>query len=251
MKEELSLVEQTQQDILTYIAQHGQSRQLPKEQEFVQILGVSRVVVREALSRLRAMGFIETKRKKGTVVVVPEVFGTMKATVASGLLDKDTLRDLYQLRIMLEIGMADFLFRNKTPEQMEMMESIIQEEYELDAQMTVAGDDEARYAIAEKLTDVDIRFHSLLFEMTGNKSLIDFQYILRHLFTLYFPKIKRDPKEINIVSHIGLFNLLRTGTPDAFRMAMRLHLTTQITEMERNLERVCQKHGSSPQESSV
>lgn len=241
MKDELSLVEQTQQDILKYISQNTDCKQLPKEQEFVQILGVSRVVVREALSRLRAMGFIETKRKKGTIVVVPEVFGTVKAIVASGLLDKDTLRDLYQLRIMLEIGMADFLFQNKTPEQMARLEEIIHEEYALDAQMTTSTDDSERYAIAKKLTDVDIRFHSLLFEMTGNKSLIDFQYILRHLFTLYFPKIKRDPKEVNIVSHIGLFNLLRTGTPDAFRMAMRLHLTTQISNMEKILEQTSKK----------
>lgn len=238
MKDDISLVEQTQQDILKYISQNSTNKQLPKEQEFVQILGVSRVVVREALSRLRAMGIIETKRKKGTIVVVPDVFSTIKPIISSGLLDKDTLRDLYQLRIMLEIGMADFLFQNKTEPQMEELEQIIQEEYDLDGQMAITNDETVRYEIAKKLTDVDIRFHSLLFKMTGNKSLIDFQYILRHLFTLYFPRIKRGPKEMNVVSHIGLFNLLRTGTPDAFRTAMRLHLTTQIASMEKNLEQV-------------
>ena len=102
MKEDVSLVEQTQRDILKYISRNGNSARLPKEQEFVELLGVSRVVVREALSRLRAVGIIETKRKKGTVVVVPEVFGVLKSIVSSGLLDKDTLRDLYQLRLMLE-----------------------------------------------------------------------------------------------------------------------------------------------------
>ena len=62
-KEDLSLVEQTQRDILKYISQHSENPHLPKEQEFVEILSVSRVVVREALSRLRALGIIETKRK--------------------------------------------------------------------------------------------------------------------------------------------------------------------------------------------
>ena len=144
MKEDLSLVEQAQQDILNYISNNSNCKKLPKEQELVEELCVSRVVVREALSRLRAMGFIETKRKKGTVVVVPEVFGTMKAIVSSGLLDKDTLRDLYQLRIMLEIGMADYLYQNKTNEQMEKMESIIRDEYELDTRMASATDDGER-----------------------------------------------------------------------------------------------------------
>ena len=131
MKEDVTLVEQTQRDILKYISQNGNSSRLPKEQEFVELLGVSRVVVREALSRLRAVGIIETKRKKGTVVVVPEVFGVLKSIVASGLLDKDTLRDLYQLRLMLEIGMADFIYMNRTDAQMEELDRIVAEEVSL------------------------------------------------------------------------------------------------------------------------
>lgn len=231
MKVEPSLVEQTQQDILKYISANKNGR-LPKEQELVEKLGVSRVVVREALSRLRAVGIIETKRKKGSVVVVPEVFGTLKSIVESGLLDKDSLQNLYELRLMLEIGMADFLFANKTDKQMEDLDAIVAEEIKLNEEMTVAENDEQRYEIARKLTAVDIRFHSKLFEMTGNKSLMDFQYILRHLFTLYYPKIRNDYHTLTIVSHVSLFNILRTGTADAFRMGMRLHLKTQFDNME-------------------
>ena len=237
MKEDVTLVEQTQRDILKYISQNGNSSRLPKEQEFVELLGVSRVVVREALSRLRAVGIIETKRKKGTVVVVPEVFGVLKSIVASGLLDKDTLRDLYQLRLMLEIGMADFIYMNRTVAQMEELDRIVAEEVSLSNEMATADDMDQRYAIAKKLTDVDVRFHSKLFEMTGNKSLIDFQYILRHLFTLYYPKIRTDYHSRTLVSHVSLYNILRTSTPDAFRMGMRLHLKTQFDNMESILEK--------------
>lgn len=237
MKEDVTLVEQTQRDILKYISQNGNSSRLPKEQEFVELLGVSRVVVREALSCLRAVGIIETKRKKGTVVVVPEVFGVLKSIVASGLLDKDTLRDLYQLRLMLEIGMADFIYMNRTDAQMEELDRIVAEEVSLSNEMATADDMDQRYAIAKKLTDVDVRFHSKLFEMTGNKSLIDFQYILRHLFTLYYPKIRTDYHSRTLVSHVSLYNILRTSTPDAFRMGMRLHLKTQFDNMESILEK--------------
>lgn len=237
MKEDVTLVEQTQRDILKYISQNGNSSRLPKEQEFVELLGVSRVVVREALSRLRAVGIIETKRKKGTVVVVPEVFGVLKSIVASGLLDKDTLRDLYQLRLMLEIGMADFIYMNRTDAQMEELDRIVAEEVSLSNEMATADDMDQRYAIAKKFTDVDVRFHSKLFEMTGNKSLIDFQYILRHLFTLYYPKIRTDYHSRTLVSHVSLYNILRTSTPDAFRMGMRLHLKTQFDNMESILEK--------------
>ncbi len=232
MTADVSLVEQTQRDILKYISQNSKDSKLPKEQDFVDLLGVSRVVVREALSRLRAVGIIETKRKKGTVVVVPEVFGVLRVIVESGLLDYNTLRDLYQLRLMLEIGMADFIYLNKTPQQMWELDEIVSEEVKLDNQMSQAANDEDRYAIARNLTEIDIKFHTKLFEMTGNKSLSDFQYILRHLFALYYPKIRKDYHSRTLVSHVSLFNILRTGTADAFRMGMRLHLKTQFDNME-------------------
>jgi len=240
MKDEFSLVGQAQSDILKYISQN-ESKTLPKEDEFAEILGVSRVVVREALSRLRALGFIETKRKKGSTVVKPEVFGVLNTIVSSGLLERDTLRDLFQLRLMLEIGMADFVVANKTDKLMEKLEGLVAEEVLLNQKMSEAGDESERYSIAEQLTEIDIRFHATLFEISGNKSLMDFQYILRHLFTLYFPKIERDFHEQNVISHVDLYNLLRSGNADAFRMAMRLHLSTQFANMESILDKTYNK----------
>lgn len=245
MKVDVSLVEQTQRDILEYISGNPSNSQLPKEQDFADRLGVSRGVVREALSRLRVLGVIETKRKKGTVVVTPDVFGVLKLICSSGLLDKDALRDLYQLRLMLEIGMADFVFQNKNKDLMLKLEQIIASEVECEEMLNRTEDDEEAFRIAEELRDVDIRFHSALFEMTGNKSLMDFQYLLRHLFSLYAPRVKKDFHSRTIVSHVGLFNLLCSGTADAFRMGMRLHLKTQFETMEDILDRTADKSAES------
>ncbi len=118
MKDNLTLVEQTQKNIVKYISSHPEIKQLPKEQEFVELFGVSRVVLREALSRLRALGIIETKKKKGTEVVHPQVFGVINTIINSGALDKNTLKDLYGLRLMLEVGAADFIFQGKTEQNM-------------------------------------------------------------------------------------------------------------------------------------
>lgn len=239
-KDNSSLVEQTQRDILKYISEN-KGNHLPKENDFVESLGVSRGVVREALSRLRALGIIETKRKKGMQVVAPEVFGVMKTIVSSGALDKESLRDLYQLRLMLEIGMADFVYLNKTDAGMKKLDSIVAEEVACEQAMIYAQTDEEKYEVAKKLTDIDFRFHSTLFELTGNKSLMDFQHILRHLFTLYIPKVRDDYHKRNVVSHVGLFNLLQTSSADSFRVAMRLHLKTQFDNMEMILENTSNK----------
>lgn len=232
-----TLVEQTQKKILHYISSNPDTKHLPKENEFAEILGVSRGVLRESLSQLRALGIIETKRKKGTVVVSPNVFGVLKPLMGTGLLDKKSLKDLYQLRLMLEIGAADFIFMGKNEKFIEELDAIVGQEADLDQQMSLAKDEATKIEIAEKLKEVDIQFHAKLFEITGNQDLMDFQFIIRHLFTLYSPRMKKDYHDRNIVSHIGLFNLLRNGTPDAFRMAMRLHLSTQFENMEANIEK--------------
>lgn len=107
----------------------------------------------------------------------------------------------------------------------------------MENKLTAAQTEDEKYEIAKQLTEIDVRSHSALFEMTGNKSLMDFQSILRHLFTLYVPKLHKDYHDITLVSHISLYNILRTGTPDAFRTAMRLHLKTQFDNMEQNLDK--------------
>ena len=62
----LSLVDKVEIRITDYIKKNkfevGDS--IPKEIEFAEALGVSRTVIREAFSRLRTIGIIESKKQK-------------------------------------------------------------------------------------------------------------------------------------------------------------------------------------------
>lgn len=48
---------------------------IPKEMELAEVLGVSRTVIREALTRLRKMGLIESRKKRGSIITSPDIFG--------------------------------------------------------------------------------------------------------------------------------------------------------------------------------
>lgn len=220
MEKDATLTERTEQEILKYVTDQGYELgdTLPKEKEFAEILGVSRVVIREALSRLRILGFVETKRKRGTVLTSPNIFYGVKTIVNSGKLDMDSLKDLYEVRIMLEIGMADFIFLRKTPEFIATLDKIVAEE-----EATEVSD-------LEKLAKLDIQFHSTLYKMSGNKTLRAFQNLLNTLFTTY--SRSKNWKRRQIISHAALLEILRNGTTDAFRTAMRLHLNTRFEDME-------------------
>src|SRR6476619_1027784 len=82
-KVEASLVELLQQRKL------GIGDTIPKELELAQSLGVSRTVIREALTRLRIMGLIESKKKKGSVITSPDLFGMMSKSMNPHILDQE------------------------------------------------------------------------------------------------------------------------------------------------------------------
>lgn len=228
IKKEVTLVETTQQQILDYVTKNGYqiNTPLPKESELAEILGVSRVVVREALSRLRALGFLETKKKKGTIMVSPEPFDIFKMIIRSGALSEETVSDLYELRLMLEIGLADFIFERKTDEGMDKLIQIIEEEE--------ACED------AQRLAELDIEFHKVLYQMTNSRSLSSFQSLIGKIFTLYPRKGKRE-RLPEIITHRSLYHILKTGNPDSFRSAMRLHLTYQFENKEKYLNEYYRK----------
>ena len=170
-----TLVEQTQKKILSYISNNPDIK-----------LGVSRGVLRESLSELRALGIIETKRKKGTSVVSPNVFGVFKPLIGTGLLDKKALTDLYQLRLMLEIGAADFIFMGKNDKFMAELDEIVGQEAELDQQMNLAKDDASKFKAnldeyLSKLDALDKQYEEMVKSARLDTMVVADRYPFRYL----------------------------------------------------------------------
>jgi DNA-binding FadR family transcriptional regulator len=222
---DVSLVEKTQQRIIEYISNNkfDYNTVLPKEDEMAKILGVSRVVIREAYSGLRTLGFLVTKKKKGTIFVQPKVFSVLKMIIMSGILDQDTMRDLYEFRLMLEVGMADYVVANLTPKYLAQLEDIVNREDNTDN--------------PEELVELDIEFHSVLYQISGNKNLLYLQTMLRELFRLYTRNFKNG-KRYDILSHHALYDILIKRDAGMFRSAMRIHLENQYANQESNLSHI-------------
>lgn len=220
-----TLVEQTQERILEYISSHGYEYNtvLPKENELAEILGVSRVVVREAYSGLRALGFLETKRKKGTVFVAPKIFNILRLILMSGFVDSRSLQDVYELRLMLEIGMADLVVKNVTDSDIARLREITGKE-------DLATD-------PEELRHLDIEFHTILYDISQNESLKYFQRLLSKLFKLYTPR-PSNWKAHSMMTHDTLIEILAKRDVELFRTAMRIHLENQFRNKEKNLHQM-------------
>ncbi|MEJ7826772.1 MAG: GntR family transcriptional regulator, partial [Segetibacter sp.] len=135
---------------------------IPKEIELAEMLGVSRTVVREALLRLRVMGLIDSKKKKGAVITSPDLFGVLSKSMNPHILDQDTLKEIFEIRLVLEIGMADFLFQRIQKEDIKELKQIVSKE---------------PLVTEHHLFNIEheIAFHGKLYEITRNETLKKFQ----------------------------------------------------------------------------
>lgn len=192
---------------------------IPKELEFAASLGVSRTVVREALLRLRTLGLVESRKHRGMILKQPDIINNFARIMDPTLLGEDTLKQLFELRLILEMGMADFLFENRDKKDMDELEEIVQAE-----EATDTG--KIRFGLEK-----EIAFHGKLYQMSNNITLQGFQNLLLPVFEYVYSKETNNPdlggynfSDGKFVTHRMLLDNLKVGTPETFRNAMRRHL---------------------------
>ncbi|HRO47209.1 FCD domain-containing protein [Agriterribacter sp.] len=193
---------------------------IPKELELAETLGVSRTVIREALLRLRMMGLIESKKKKGAVITSPDLFGIMSKSMNPHVLDQKTLKGMFEIRLVLEIGMADFIFERISAEDIRELRKIVSKEPKIT--------DHHLFNIEH-----EIAFHGKLYEITGNETMKKFQKMLLPVFDYVHKSglLKKQTHLKTFVSHKGLVDILEKGTPELFRNAMRNHLENHFARI--------------------
>lgn len=193
---------------------------IPKEIDFAESLGVSRTVIREALMRLRVMGLIESKKKKGAVITSPDLFGILNKSMNPHILDQETLKEIFELRLVLEVGMADFIFQRIKKEDIEELKEIVSTE-PLATQNHIFN------------IEHEIAFHGKLYEITGNATMKKFQKMLLPVFGYVHDSglLKKQPNVKKFVSHKGLVDTIENGSPELFRNAMRNHLENHFARL--------------------
>ncbi|MBP8790702.1 MAG: FadR family transcriptional regulator [Breznakibacter sp.] len=186
---------------------------IPKEVELAESMNVSRTVIRETLTRLKTRGLIDSKKHKGTVIKSPDLSSLLQKSMIPWMLDDATLKDIFELRLVLEVGMADFIFNHITSEDIADLYKIVEGEPE---------DTE------NVLFDIEHEtlFHGKLYQITRNRTLMEFQKVLitafHHAYMSGF--IVKPVTNKKYMSHKELVDILAAGTPSQFRKGMRKHL---------------------------
>ena len=215
----VTLVDQVEDKLLNYFREKDLQAgdHIPNEMELSASLGVARSVLREALSRLRMMGMIETRTRRGMVLTEPSILGGMRRVVDPRILGEDALFDILGFRIALEVGICHDIFRNITPKDLEDLEEIVK-----------VG---IMYENNEYAPFSEFAFHTKLYKITGNKTIAEFQNIVHPVMTFVKDKFKEYLAPINmrlqeegrIVTHRDLLRYLKDNDEDNYRKALEQH----------------------------
>lgn len=226
----LSLVDKVEIRITEYINQNklevGDT--IPKEMEFAEALGVSRTVIREALTRLRTIGIIDSKKHKGMVVAQPDIIQNFEKVMETNLVGDDTLKDIFELRLILEMGMVDLVFARKTDKDLEELSIIVDK-------MEKHNPDSKIFSLKN-----EVAFHGKLYEMSGNRTLQRVQNILLPVFQYVHNHKMQDARTYmyskKFVSHRQLLDYLKEGNKEKFRKGLARHLEPHFDRVLKNAE---------------
>jgi DNA-binding FadR family transcriptional regulator len=200
---------------------------LPTESAIMQAYGVSRTVVREALSKLQAGGMVETRHGVGTFVVGtggtqnfridPEQIATAREVIA-----------VLDLRIGLEAEAAGLAAVRRTDANIEVMRGALAA---FSAAIEHDGD-----AIAP-----DFQLHMEIARATQN---VHFVELMTYLGTMIIPRARlntakvagegrRETLQSVNVEHESIVNAIAGRDPEAARAAMRTHLANSRERLRR------------------
>ncbi len=189
---------------------------LPPESDLAERFGVSRTVIREALARLKYDGLVESRPRVGAIVVPA---GQRRAFRLDSLDAKsgDDLRNLYELRALVESGVAALAAVRHTTKDVERMEK-----YLADIDQAL---EQGRLGASP-----DLAFHRALATASRNPVLDDFMRFLNTkvsiLIRLARKRSNQDPDLAARVQdeHRAILEAVAIGDSERARRAVLSHM---------------------------
>jgi DNA-binding FadR family transcriptional regulator len=190
--------------------------QLPSEQAMAEGFGVSRTVIREAISRLKAEGLIDTRQGRGAFVRTDRLDVPFRIDLDS----KDLLGSLLhiiELRRGLDAEIAFLAARRRKRDQMTAIRRAL-------------SDIEKASKAGRDAADEDLAFHLSIAQATGNPLFLE---LLRFLNQFLYNAIRvtraNEGRRVEFseqarVEHMAIASAIERQDPEAAAIAAKTHM---------------------------
>ncbi len=205
-------------DLITVQKKYQPGDRLPNENDLSLELGISRTTLREAIQYLTTQGVLEVRRGKGTFVAensaAKEEFGFDKLNIMH-----IKIKDLYELRMMLEPDMAYYATMRATEEEI--------------AEILRLG--KRLEEISQKSTEDPVlneQFHIAIAKASHNEFGVKLMEIINQALVEAFHESRLSQTLFSdmIDDHRMIMNYLEMHDADGVREAMRLHMKHSVKD---------------------
>ena len=203
---------------------------LPTEQELMNGLGVSRTVVREAISALRSEGLVVTRQGSGAFVATDASRVPFRIDANRSGSVADVLK-VMELRLAIEVEAAALAAERASGQQMARIERAL------------TAIDRA-IARGEGAVKEDFDFHRSIANVTGNSHFAQFlEFLGRYVIPRQSIRLSRGTPEeqrhyLELIQreHRRIADAIKAGDPIRARRAMRGHLSKSLERYRRLAE---------------
>jgi len=193
----------------------------PSERELVDQFQVSRIVIRESLRKLEAIGLLIIKRGSGMFVASTDSGAISDALTTALKMQRVDVDEITEARLTMEPAVARLAAEKMTPENLDALKMNIE-----DAQGLVNKDSIAKYK--------DIDFHVLIAEATRNRVVrLSMEAMLNSVRNMDTPgRFQGERDKAAISYHRKIFKAIKEKNPKKTEELMRKH----IIEVREKLE---------------
>ena len=190
---------------------------LPSERELMQVFGVGRPAVREALQALERMGLVTIVHGEGARMLalsaesVIEQISESAMHLLSG--SSDLLEHLKEARLQFEVAMARAAAARATPDQVERLRLLLEAH-------RASLDDPTRFL------ETDMAFHRGIAEMSGNPIYMALSQAMLQWLEQFHSEALRAPgaESTTLAEHVKLFKRIAANDAEGAARAVTAHL---------------------------
>ncbi len=210
--------EQLKEQLINGVWKQGDK--IPSENELVALFDVSRVTVRQALSKLITLGLLETRQGEGTFVkeITPGVY--MKELIPYIYLNKDSFREVLEFRLVVEVETAGIAAQKITEKDIARLERCLNR--------MIKYKDEL-----EKYVYEDLHFHMIIAKSTQNTLIIQVNNIVREIIRETIKNVTEEIGiEVGLKYHKLLIDSFKLRDSEMAKNMMREHLQQAVEKYD-------------------
>lgn len=199
---------------------------IPSENKLAEQFGVSRMTIRSATQKLKALGLLNVRSGSGSYVEFPSLAAYI-GEESAGITPK-ALEEVYELRYYLEQAAVEFTIKNASDKEIAKLKEILDRLVD------------AAIHAPENFRKRDLDFHRYIYVLSGNQLLLTMFNMIEPLFASQMDKFDSNipPEELTqgrIDFHARMYNGIATRNADiCFRQLYFYRDVSEASKMGRS-----------------